>query len=72
MSQAALAKRSGVGISTLQDFELGRRATVAANKIEKMQNILQKAGVQFIKQTKDKGPGVRLAQPVARQDELNL
>lgn len=70
MSQAELAKRSGRGLSTIQDFELERRSTVSADAIEDMRSVLTKHGVEFIAQTKDKGPGVRLSEPVQRQSHL--
>lgn len=72
MSQAELAKRSRRGLSTVQDFELERRTTVSADAITDMQAVLIKSGVEFIHQTKQKGPGVRLTQPVVRQVTMDI
>jgi transcriptional regulator with XRE-family HTH domain len=56
LSQATLAKAAGVGVSTVADFELERRA-VSPEAADKMQTALEAAGVKF---TNGKRPGVRL------------
>jgi len=47
MTQAELAKRSGIGLSTLITFEGGVRATSAAN-VAAMRNALEAAGVMLL------------------------
>jgi transcriptional regulator with XRE-family HTH domain len=55
-SQTDLAKASGLGLSTVYDFENGRRE-VAAESVAKIRKALEKAGVEF---TNGKRPGVRM------------
>jgi transcriptional regulator with XRE-family HTH domain len=65
-SQEALAKESGVSISTIRDFESGRRLTSPDN-LRAMQEALQrKGGVLFVLEDDDGGPGVRLAREKAK------
>jgi transcriptional regulator with XRE-family HTH domain len=58
-SQETLAKASRVSLSTIKDFEAGRRDITSAH-VGDLQNALTKAGVQFIPLNKSGGPGVRL------------
>jgi hypothetical protein len=51
-----LAKKSGLGLSTVVDFERERRV-VSPDAIGAMRHALEKAGVEF---TNGKRPGVRL------------
>lgn len=57
-SQADLAERSKVGLSTIGNFEAGRSSMMAAN-LEAMRRTLESAGVQFIPENGG-GAGVRL------------
>ncbi len=59
-SQEQLAKSSELGISTIKDFEAGRRDPSPEN-LSSMQRSLTKAGVVFLALDGDGGPGVRLA-----------
>lgn len=52
-----LSVAAGVGINTVTRFESGRNVTVAT--IQKIQNALEKAGVEFLV-SDGGGPGVRL------------
>ncbi len=52
-----LSLAAGVGINTVTRFESGRNVTVVT--IQKLQNALEKAGVEFIPGN-GSGPGVRL------------
>ena len=58
-SQENLAVASSVGLSTIKDFEAGRR-DIASAHIGALSNALTKAGVQFLPLNKAGGPGVRL------------
>jgi len=63
-NQIALAKKSGVGISTIKRIETGaglvRSSTSSAWRIQKA---LEKAGIIFIDSDDLTGPGVRLSKP---------
>lgn len=58
LTQPALAKSAGVGISTVVDFERERR-DVAARSVEALRQALEDAGVVFIEENGG-GVGVRL------------
>ena len=57
-TQGQLAELSGLGLSTVVDFEKGRRK-VSEETIKAIQNALHHAGVEFIDENGG-GPGVRL------------
>jgi transcriptional regulator with XRE-family HTH domain len=57
-SQIELATRSAVSLSTIRDFEAGRRTPIA-NNLSAIQRALEGAGVEFIAENGG-GPGVRL------------
>lgn len=61
MSQAELATKATVGLSTVKNFEAGRSVPVANNR-SAIQRALEAAGVQFIPENGG-GAGVRLAKP---------
>lgn len=63
-TQQELASRASVGLSTVRDFEKGRRRPTEANA-EAIRQALEAAGVTFIPADKA-GPGVRLKEPVGR------
>jgi transcriptional regulator with XRE-family HTH domain len=56
-SQPQLAKASGTGVSTIRDFETGKRNPIA-NNLAAIQRALEVAGVEF---TNGERPGVRMA-----------
>lgn len=64
-SQPKLATASGVSVSTIRDFETGKRQPIG-NNLFAIQNSLEAAGVIFVAENGD-GPGVRLkkASPAA-------
>lgn len=64
LSQGDLAKAAGVGLSTVVDFELSRRA-VSEKAIVAIRSALEAAGVIFVEENGE-GPGVRLRK--VRQD----
>ena len=58
LTQPGLASAASVGLSTIVDYERQRR-TVYREAVEKMQNALEQAGVEFIDENGG-GAGVRL------------
>ncbi|AWN50253.1 XRE family transcriptional regulator [Methylobacterium terrae] len=61
-TQPQLAEAAGVGLSTVVDFEKGRRA-VSSEGVEKLATALEAAGVSLIAEGSTStggGPGVRL------------
>lgn len=58
VTQGQLAELAGMGLSTVVDFEKGRRK-VSKPAIEAIQNALNRAGVEFIDENGG-GAGVRL------------
>jgi transcriptional regulator with XRE-family HTH domain len=58
MTQPQLANASGLGLSTIVDFENTRRQ-VSEEAIAAIQKALKRAGVEFIEENGG-GPGVRL------------
>ena len=57
-SQTMLADRAHLGLSTVRDFEKGRRMP-SYNNLLAMKLALEEAGVIFLAE-EDEGPGVRL------------
>ncbi|MEQ8652509.1 MAG: helix-turn-helix domain-containing protein [Kiloniellales bacterium] len=57
-SQQDLAIKAGVGLSTVRDFEKGRRTPIRQN-LEAIQRALEAAGVEFL-DPNGWGAGVRL------------
>jgi transcriptional regulator with XRE-family HTH domain len=57
-NQPALARASGVSVSTINSFELDRRAPIPAN-LSAIQSAFENAGVEFI-DPNGGGPGLRL------------
>jgi transcriptional regulator with XRE-family HTH domain len=58
ITQGRLAELAGLGLSTLVDFEKGRRK-VSEEAVKAIQDALHRAGVEFIDENGG-GPGVRL------------
>ncbi len=64
-SQPELAERSGVGIATVRRMEGARGLPkTTAENVWKVQQALEDAGVVFIDQNEEGGPGVRLKDPI--------
>jgi transcriptional regulator with XRE-family HTH domain len=59
MTQAELAKQSGVSLRTIAHFESGERQPIPSN-LSALQSALEKAGVEFIAENGG-GAGLRLA-----------
>lgn len=59
MTQPQLASISGLGLSTIVDFEKSRRP-VSRDAVEAIRAALERAGVEFIDENGG-GPGVRLS-----------
>ena len=64
-SQPELAARSDVGVATVRRMEGARGLPkTAAENVWKVQQALENAGVVFIDQNEESGPGVRLKDPI--------
>jgi transcriptional regulator with XRE-family HTH domain len=63
-SQEELASRANLGLSTIRDFEKGRRVPTI-NNFEAIKRALEAAGVEFIAENGG-GAGVRLAKRQAK------
>lgn len=57
--QDALAKAASVGVSTVRDFEAGRRVPTR-NNLAAMQVVLEEAGISFLDDEKEPGIIARL------------
>ena len=57
-SQTQLAEKAGISLSTVADFEKGRRQPIPNNLAAR--KALENAGVKFINASKRGGAGVRL------------
>jgi len=65
LTQAQLASRSGIGLATLKRIEsAGTELTGTAQTMSRIQKALETAGVTFIDEQGEQGPGVRLRKPV--------
>ena len=60
IGQRELSKLADVAISTLKRIELAEDITGSARTLWKIQTALEEAGVEFIPEDENKGPGVRL------------
>jgi len=64
-TQSELASISGVGISTVRRMESSEgRLRGTAENVWKIQTALEQAGVVFTDQKDERGPGVRLRDPI--------
>ena len=65
LSQQQLATRSAIGLATLKRIEAaGTELTGTAQTMSRIQKALQTAGITFIDQDDEQGPGVRLRKPL--------
>lgn len=63
ISQQDLAEISNLGLSTVRDFEKGRRIP-QPNNLLGIKWALEQSGIEFIPETEALGPGVRLKKGV--------
>jgi ribosome-binding protein aMBF1 (putative translation factor) len=56
-SQDDLAKRASVALSTVRDFEKGRRTPIA-NNLEAIKRVLAEAGIELLFDDADKATGI--------------
>jgi transcriptional regulator with XRE-family HTH domain len=69
LTQAELAKRSGISVPTIKRLELGSGAlAVRLSTAQKLQRALEAAGVEFIPENGG-GAGVRLRKSDSTSDE---
>lgn len=66
-SQTDLAEKAGVSLSTVRDFEIGKRTPIP-NNTSAMQRAMEGEGVEFIPENGG-GAGVRLRKRMAPPDE---
>ena len=65
VGQLELAETAGVGIATVRRIESsGDEPSGTVQTIARIQSALEKSGIIFIDQDEDKGPGVRLKNPL--------
>lgn len=64
-SQTKLAKRATLSLSTVKDFEAGRRVPHAAN-LKSICHALERAGMEFLPENGG-GPGARLRKKLRRR-----
>ncbi len=70
LSQQELAKRAAVGLGTIKRIEAARlNLTGTAQILSRIQLALETAGVVFIEEDRDHGPGVRLAKPLLKKSK---
>lgn len=64
-SQDDLAKRARVGLSTVRDFEKGRRTPIA-NNLEAMARAFEEAGIRLLSDSEGNATGIEMSPaPVA-------
>jgi transcriptional regulator with XRE-family HTH domain len=66
MSQDELAKAANVGLSTVRDFEKGRRTPIA-NNLTAIQSELEKRGVRFVDRDENGTCAIFHTEPIAAQ-----
>jgi transcriptional regulator with XRE-family HTH domain len=65
LSQTELAKKASIGVATLQRLEMaGGELRGSARTIWKLQKTLESAGIVFLDEEGNAGPGVRLRNPL--------
>jgi len=65
MGQGTLAGKAGLPLNDIVEFETGR--TPPANNLAAIRTALESAGVIFIDENDDGGPGVRLSKTYAQK-----
>ena len=64
--QQDLAEHAGIGVATVRRIEAAPdQITGNAQSFERIQNALEQAGIIFIEQDNQMGPGVRLRRPLS-------
>jgi transcriptional regulator with XRE-family HTH domain len=66
LSQEELARHASIGVVTLKRLEAaGSKLRGSAKTSMRIEQALVKAGIVFIEQDAEQGPGVRLRNPIA-------
>ena len=61
ISQTELAQRASVGVATIKKVEnSGNELRVMVRVLQRIEHALERAGIIFIDQDENNGPGVRL------------
>jgi DNA-binding transcriptional regulator YiaG len=63
ISQPELATAANVGVSTVRDFEAGRR-TPMVNNLKAIQAELERRGIRFVDRDENRTCGVFYAEPI--------
>ncbi|MDP1605022.1 MAG: helix-turn-helix domain-containing protein [Legionella sp.] len=65
LSQADLAARASIGLGTVKRIEAARvELTGTVQTLSRIKKALEAAGIAFIEQDEQQGPGVRLRKPL--------
>ncbi|RUU61343.1 helix-turn-helix transcriptional regulator [Mesorhizobium sp. M2C.T.Ca.TU.002.02.1.1] len=70
MSQAELAKISGVGVRTIMRVERNER--VAVRTLQRLQTAFETRGLKFLASEPDLGPGFRIPLASIKRDDLRF
>jgi transcriptional regulator with XRE-family HTH domain len=67
-SLSDLASRSKVNLNTISRYEAGRE--VLSGTIDKLEKVLENAGIAFIQEDDLGGPGIRLQKPPTKKPSV--
>jgi predicted transcriptional regulator len=67
INQTQLSEWASISVATLKRIESAPEIRGAADTIKKIQQALENAGIEFIPETVDGGPGVKLKRKAKRR-----